>query len=231
MGGTRWLRLVTTGRFTLGEGMLRVAHRLHPCETLGPGRRAVIWVAGCSLDCPGCVARPILGPDAGRNMAIDALAEWVVSRPGCAGLTLSGGEPFEQAAALVELVERVRAIRDISVMAYSGFRLETLRAARDPARRALLEHLDILVDGRYVQALGADLLWRGSSNQRIHLLTPRHAELEERLQEPGAGVEVHVTVDGRVFWAGVPPPGFQERLSHELAERGVHLEVVEGTYA
>jgi anaerobic ribonucleoside-triphosphate reductase activating protein len=189
----------------------------------------VLWVAGCARGCAGCVAGPILGPEAGEWHDVSALADEILRQPDTDGLTLSGGEPFEQAEALAELCQVLRASRAWSVMSYSGFQLHELRA--DPARSGLLGQLDLLVDGAFDVALQADLRWRGSSNQRIHHLSDRH-RLDEfvRALDVSAGVEMRIGADGRTFWAGVPPRGFQSRLEASLARQGVLLAAAPETW-
>src|SRR5205823_8911105 len=109
----------------------------------------------------------------GVEVSVGELAEQIVEQA-VDGLTLSGGEPFAQAAALADLVQRVRAARDLSVMSYTGYVLEHLRRHGDSAQHRLLKSLDILVDGPYLANRHAKLRWRGSANQRLHYLTDRH---------------------------------------------------------
>ncbi|AUG76302.1 anaerobic ribonucleoside-triphosphate reductase activating protein [Kitasatospora sp. MMS16-BH015] len=213
-----------TTELTSEGRLLAVARTLDRCAVLGPGQRAVIWVQGCPLRCGGCVAAetlPFAEPGTGRPVA--ELVDWLAGLPGIDGVTLSGGEPFAQAEALTELLDRLAERRPgLSTMAYSGFPLAALRRG-SPAQLALLERLDLLVDGPYQAARHADLRWRGSSNQRIHALTPRHAEV---LTEPdtSAGLQLSVGLDGSVSWAGVPAvPGFRAELERRLAAGGFEL--------
>lgn len=201
------------------------------CETLGPGRRWVLWVAGCSRRCPGCVADPILDSTSGETWTVAELAERILQGGEADGITFSGGEPFEQAASLAALAQSVRAGRDFSVMAYSGFTLAELRRSAQPDHHALLDQLDILVDGPFVQGRAADLLWRGSSNQRVHVLTPRHADLAAHVDGPGAGLEFRIRPNGEYFWAGVPTPGFGELLREQLATMGIESVETEGVWS
>ena len=81
------------------------------------------------------------------------------------GVTFSGGEPFEQAEALLPLAKELKA-QGYHLMAFSGFTLEQL--VQKPECRALLEQLDLLVDGPFIEAQKSlDLRFRGSRNQRI----------------------------------------------------------------
>ncbi|TWV48896.1 radical SAM protein, partial [Streptomyces misionensis] len=202
---------------------LSVARTLDRCTALGPGSRAVIWVQGCPLRCPGCVAAETLPFEGGTSRSVAELADWLCGLDGIEGVTFSGGEPFGQARALVELLDAVRERRaDFGAMAYSGFRHEALRRG-GPDRRALLDRLDLLVDGPYLAARHGSLRWRGSDNQRLIPLTDRYRQV---LAEPDttAGIELSVEVDGSFSWAGVPPePGFRERLEEQLAARGFVL--------
>ncbi|MFG2986646.1 4Fe-4S single cluster domain-containing protein [Streptomyces sp. NPDC048258] len=203
--------------------LLSVARRLDRCTVLGPGERAVIWVQGCPLRCRGCVAAETLPFEGGTAHTVDELTDWLCGLPDIEGVTLSGGEPFSQAAELASLLDAVRARRpDFSAMAYSGFRYEALRRG-GRGRHALLRRLDLLVDGPYVASRQHGLRWRGSSNQRIIALTGRYAHLGTE-PDTSAGVELSVEADGSLSWAGVPPtPGFREGLEERLAARGFVL--------
>lgn len=207
---------------------LSVARRLDRCTVLGPGARAVVWVQGCPLRCRGCVAAETLPFEGGTPYTVAQLADWLCELPDVEGVTLSGGEPFSQAAALAALLDAVRARRPgFSAMAYSGFRHEALRKG-DPDRRALLSRLDLLVDGPYVASRHAALRWRGSANQRLIALTDRYAHLRS-MPDTSAGVELTVEADGSLSWAGVPPtPGFRAGLEQRLAARGFVLHTETG---
>lgn len=139
----------------------------------GPGVRWSLWVQGCSLRCPGCF-NPATHPSGlGISVRVRDLLEEV--RAGCGaieGITVSGGEPLEQPAGILALLDGVRRAGGISTLLFSGFRIEEI--ARRPLGREILARLDVLVDGRYEAALRDARGLRGSSNQRVHLLTPRY---------------------------------------------------------
>lgn len=189
---------------------------------LGPGVRAVVWVQGCPLRCTGCLAPEGLPFEGGETWPVAALADRLNALPAeVTGVTFSGGEPMAQPAALAALVDRLRASRDWSVMSYSGFTLEALRHG-DPARRDLLDRLDILVDGPYLPDRHGALLWRGSDNQRVHYLTDRHTP---PAQDRSAGLQFDVQ-DGTVHWSGVPPvPGFRAGFERALRQEGIDLPI------
>jgi anaerobic ribonucleoside-triphosphate reductase activating protein len=185
----------------------------HDVTVLGPGRRSVVWVAGCRLACPGCITPELWPTDAGREIPVEDLVAELVARA-VDGITWSGGEPFDQAAGLAEVIRRARIQRPgLSAMAYSGFTRHALERRHDGGCAALLAYLDVLVDGRYVRAHHAALRWRGSSNQTIHDLSGRHAAELAGPDEP-AGIHRHLGPGGSFRFTGVPPvPDFRERMA------------------
>lgn len=134
----------------------------------GPGLRYAVFVQGCSHACPGC-HNPDSQPCAGGTVRrIDDVAAEIAANKLAQGVTISGGEPFEQAAACAQLARKVREM-GLNVWTYSGYRYEQLEAGEpDAAACDLLDQTDVLVDGPFVQARHSfDLPWRGSSNQRL----------------------------------------------------------------
>lgn len=133
----------------------------------GPGVRIVYFAQGCPHHCPGCHNPETHAPLGGTLYSIRTLADLAISDPLLDGITLSGGEPFEQPEAMSELVTRIRTARaELNVWAWSGYMME--RLMEDPRRRALAELCDVIVDGPFVRERRTlDLPWRGSDNQRI----------------------------------------------------------------
>ena len=226
---------VLTGRGGMADrsrrGELTVNRVLDRCGTLGPGLRAVIWVQGCPLRCRGCVAPETLPFAGGEVRGVAEVAAWLTGLTDVEGVTLSGGEPFSQAQSLADLLDAVRERRPgFTAMAYTGFRHEALLRGA-PGQRALLDRLDLLVDGPYVAARHGDLLWRGSSNQRVVVLTERYHHVTS-LTDAGAGIEVSVGDDGQFSWAGVPAvPGFRAFVEEQLTAAGYVVGAQEAAVA
>ncbi|MCR4583743.1 MAG: anaerobic ribonucleoside-triphosphate reductase activating protein [Prevotella sp.] len=130
----------------------------------GPGFRTSIYCAGCNHKCPGCHNPQSWAFDQGREMSTEELLRIVLDDP-YANVTFSGGDPMYQAAAFAELAEAIHRTSNKDIWCYTGFTFESLIG--DDQRR-LLAAIDVLVDGPFVQSLhDPDLLFRGSSNQRL----------------------------------------------------------------
>lgn len=184
--------------------LLRVAQVIPDTEAEGPGKRFALWVQGCSLRCPGCCNPEMFAPDkGGRLVAPEALADEIARVPGLEGLSVLGGEPFEQPGPLAEVCRLVRA-SGRTVMIYTGYTLEELRAQRSADVDALLATADLLVDGRYDQTKPerAGRRWIGSSNQVLHFLSDRYAKDDPRFATPNT-VELRF-VNGQLTINGWP---------------------------
>lgn len=147
---------------------VRVADVLAPSFANGPGARFVVWVQGCTLRCAGCHNPHTWTATAGRLVDVADLIRRYDTISGLRGLTLSGGEPFEQAEACATLARLVRE-RGGDVVVFSGHTLAELR--QTPGASALLGVTDVLVDGRYERDRPSRAAMRSSENQQIHLLT------------------------------------------------------------
>ncbi|GAA1782485.1 4Fe-4S cluster-binding domain-containing protein [Actinomadura chokoriensis] len=224
--------------------LLAKAH--YPVTTLGPGTRAGIWTQGCTLHCPGCLSRDTWDADPRRAVPVATVLGWLASLPGPVdGVTISGGEPFEQPAALAALLRGVRAWRDepgretieLDILVYSGYAYS--RLSRSGETREILDMCDAVITGPYVDRLNpggrhsgdGSLLWRGSANQRVVPLSPLGRERYGAVAGvgetgEGTGPRVQVSVDEgpegrRVYYIGIPRRGDMEHLTSRLDRAGV----------
>jgi len=186
---------------------LRVGARVSVTRVEGPGARYALWVQGCSIRCPGCCNPHLFDPGLGSIVPVATLlAEVQQARPAIEGLTVLGGEPFDQAAAVARLAAGTRAL-GLSVMVFTGYTLEEMRARGDDAGAALLRAVDVVVDGPYQAARPERRRrWVGSENQRFHYLTARYSPEIERAPAgaPLREVEVRIDPDGLIRSNGWP---------------------------
>lgn len=187
-------------------------------EALGPGRRAVVWVQGCSLHCPGCMVPETWSTQGRQWVDPVGLAHQLLKHEPICGVTVSGGEPAEQADAVAALLAVVKQAGK-NTWVYSGYTIEELIAKADPAIDAMLSFTDVLVDGRYEAAQGGHYRWRGSANQRILHLT----EVIAADDRPSAisRVEITLNAQGEMWVVGIPPPDFLHKFRQALAHQGL----------
>ncbi len=208
---------------------LRIHSYLPFSRANGPGCRAVFWVQGCPLSCPGCFNPETHAFAQGQWIEIDDLLHRVQTiADRIEGITISGGEPLVQVAAVQEYVRRVKQSTPLSVILLTGFGWEEVQpiVGRQPAtvNRATSEHgqnqasdptlpgadllsyVDVLIAGRYDQSQRLAQGLRGSANKTLHFLTDRYGA-SDLARVPGGEVIVHP--DGEIVVSGVEPPSPQ----------------------
>ena len=197
-------------------------NKLHvPVTTLGYGRRVVIWTQGCSIHCPGCVSRDTWDAEPRHRIALDELlagcAGWLAEAD---GVTISGGEPFDQPDALRELLKLLRVRQAGDLLVFSGYPHERLFAEHAD----ILTLADVLISEPFVAQAGQTLALRGSDNQRVFLLTPLAREryptdLDQRALDPQRRIDLMLEGDD-IWMAGIPEPGAMAKLREKLRALG-----------
>lgn len=173
-------------------------HKYYPVDVVnGPGTRCVLFVAGCIHKCPGCYNTTTWRPDSGKpytqELEDTIIADLKDTRIPRQGLSLSGGDPLYpgNVSTIFRLLKRVRAeCPGKDVWAWTGYTLDEL----DAAQKEVINLLDVVIDGRYVEALkDAKLVWYGSSNQKIHYLR-QEAQLVEPVRQTKIGQDAEVNI-------------------------------------
>ncbi|MFJ6982424.1 MULTISPECIES: 4Fe-4S single cluster domain-containing protein [unclassified Streptomyces] len=205
---------------------VRVADGWFPVETLGPGRRLVLWFQGCGLACAGCMSRHTWDAEGGRTTTVGALLRlWEAAlERGAEGLTVSGGEPLAQPEALGALLRGAGVVRrrargaqgareaglvggdgglgglggfgGADLLVYTGYEAHEVPSSV----WAALSGADAVVTGRFRVGEPTDLVWRGSANQRIvprtRLGVRRYGPHLRRVYPEGARVSVRGPLRG-----------------------------------
>jgi anaerobic ribonucleoside-triphosphate reductase activating protein len=205
---------------------LNKAH--YPVTVLGPGRRIGLWLQGCSIQCPGCMSRDTWPFDEHRAISVEAIVEWCrhVAQDQIDGITISGGEPFDQPEGLSDLLDRLDAWRrtlpsPLDLLAYSGYPMARLRRRHAD----ILARLDAVIPEPFVKSQPTDGKWLGSANQRIVVLSAlgraRYSGGGDTASTPG--VQLHVE-SGRVWLVGIPQRGELQHLESRCRENGISLK-------
>ena len=131
----------------------------------GPGFRTSVYSSGCPHHCPGCHNPQSWSIDNGHPVEIEEILKVILDDP-FADVTFTGGDPMFQPQGFTALAKAINQHSNKNIWCYTGYRFEEL--LQNPAQRTLLEQIDTLVDGRFIEALkDEELRFRGSSNQRI----------------------------------------------------------------
>ena len=193
-------------------------NRIHfPITSLGYGSRVGIWFQGCRIQCPGCVSRDTWQSGLGQinlDQVTELISPWVAKAD---GLTLSGGEPFDQHAALALLVRWWRQHCQGDIFVFSGYTSETLWRQH----ASIVSEIDVLLSDPFDETQLQSKPLRGSDNQRMHLLSPlaqqRYATLSKRNT-------LDVCFDGETVWiAGIPKPSDLAEIRQRLQAMGISV--------
>ena len=194
---------------------LNVHKILDVTEVEGPGKRFCIWVQGCSVRCKGCAVPWTWNPAHGSFMTIDALVERVeqsIENHNITGVTILGGEPFDQAETLALFLQEVKRL-NLNVLAFSGYYYEQL--LQRGVNPEIFDYIDLLIEGPFEQEL-LDLSrpWVGSSNQKYRFLTDQWDE--SIFTTYTNKVEVRVNVNGTIDINGMIDQDSLRELQNQI---------------
>jgi len=183
----------------------------------GPGRRVVIWVQGCTINCKGCFnkdfqiheSRYLVKPGEFARKIIDTCRKY-----DCEGVTLTGGEPFQQSLASAILAGNIRR-SGLTVVCFTGYGVKQLSGSENLDVQALLSKVDLLIGGPYNIKNKSKRTWFNDPDKELVFLTDRYSEEQlfddEELEIIVKGSEVEVT-------------GFPEKKDYETLEEMLDLQ-------
>ena len=186
-------------------------HRIIPNTTVeGPGNRTAIWFQGCAKRCKGCFVPETWSNSHSILYDESALAQAINQTKDIEGVTILGGEPFDQKEGLHALISGLK--KSLSVIVFTGYQFAELEGS-NPHVEEILQRIDVLVDGEYIEEL-RDLSrpMVGSSNQQFHFLTNRYTMKDF----PDNKIEVRLDKSGRILING---NGDIEKITDSLVRR------------
>lgn len=144
---------------------LSILNVIHDTTVDGPGFRTAIYAAGCTHRCPGCHNPQSWNIENGTPHTIEQLLE-IIKEDEFANVTFSEGDPLFQVEGFTKLAQRIKVETNKNIWCYTGFLYEDI--LKSDRLSQILPFIDVLVDGKYIEALRSEeLRFRGSSNQRI----------------------------------------------------------------
>lgn len=194
---------------------------IYPVESLGPGKRVAIWLVGCKHRCKGCSNPELWEPNGQASICprelFQAILRIAEENP-VDGITITGGEPFDQAEELLELVSLLHHLT-ADILVFSGYYHKELIS--DPVAKAILEKIAVLVDGPYIEDLNKCLPLRGSSNQHILLFDKDlKSEYDRYLATKERRIQ-NFYFDDQIVSVGIHDVDFKEKLDESLVKMKV----------
>lgn len=200
--------------------------RIHfPVTALGPGKRLGIWFQGCSLRCKGCISVDTWGK-AKELITIDQLmSELQTWLPQAEGITISGGEPFDQFEALLALLIKLREKTTVDILLYTGYSSEKIANQL----QLIKPYIDVLISDPFQFQSPQTLRLRGSDNQRLHCFSERAQEKFAYYQQTITTMDKRLDImfddEGVVWFAGVPQRDDLLKLQTILKQQGHQIKV------
>lgn len=200
--------------------------RIHfPVTTLGPGRRLGIWFQGCSLRCEGCISVDTWAT-AKTLIPIEQLMMKLSSYlPLIDGITISGGEPFDQFEALLAIVVQLRKKTKVDILVYTGYSVEDI----SEQLQQIKPYIDVLISDPFQRQSSQTLRLRGSDNQRLHCFSSQAVEkfayYQQAVTTEDKVLDVMFDAEGVVWFAGIPRRDDFVKLQTLLKQQGHQIKV------
>lgn len=179
---------------------------LSPIETLGPGKRLVIWTKGCSKQCVGCANPELWSTENSKNYAVEDIAKIInniYQNERFDGVTISGGDPLEQIDDLLELLEYINQLTS-DILIYTGYSFSDFEEIFDDKKIKMLKKMiAVLIDNPYIEELNTpDTVLRGSTNQHIIFFKDKYKKLYEKYLKNGRKIQ-NVYMGNRLISVGI----------------------------
>jgi anaerobic ribonucleoside-triphosphate reductase activating protein len=199
---------------------LRISHLLYPVYNLGPGKRIALWFQGCSIRCPGCLNPENWDFSGGHYYNVMEIYMMIKTiEDNYTGLSISGGEPFDQYDALILLCAMLKENTKLDILIFSGYNLGQLYT--DHPDQHFLDVMDYLIDGPYIKENPAESGLRGSINQNMYHIVDRIVMPTEELQSTNI-CSLHLDNDNSAYCSGIPRNKDMERLIETLHKEGLN---------
>jgi anaerobic ribonucleoside-triphosphate reductase activating protein len=190
----------------------------------GPYVRFVIWVQGCSIRCQGCANKHMWDFNGGQELSVTEMYAIIRRQKGIEGITLVGGEPFDQAKPLAELAYEVKNI-GLGIVTFTGYHYEYLLENGTQYNQSLIEYTDLLIDGPYQQDKKTmNLPWVGSRNQRYIHLSERYLKFDFAAVRNKTEIRLNEACS-KITFNGISDNGIMANFGDRMRKKGFIREV------
>ena len=189
-----------------------------PVVTLGPGVRIGIWFQGCSIRCKGCISKHTWEFNINYQTTISSVIEQIIKYSNLyntKSLTISGGEPFDQAESLFKLLVNLKNIGFSDIMVYSGYKFNYLQKKYS----YILDYIDVLIDGPFIENKKTDKIYKGSSNQKMYILNPNLKKIYKEYKKQSKNKNLQfVFKNGEIYLIGIPESDFLKSFVNKIKD-------------
>jgi anaerobic ribonucleoside-triphosphate reductase activating protein len=190
-------------------------------EVLGPGTRLAIWLSGCDKNCKNCINKEGQNKKAGSYYPLSEVFDLIgksIKEHKIGGVTISGGEPFLQYDEFKDLLSWIKNDTELDIIVFTGYKLSDLKEEHGNIENDVLNYIDVLIDGEYIEELNCGDYLRGSSNQNLYFFTDKYKN-DDRFNSfhKEREFEFEIKDGGETFFIGIPPIGFYGKFIEKLA--------------
>lgn len=201
---------------------MKLGRILFPVKNLGPGNRVGIWMKGCNRGCKGCANPELWDNTKDGDISVSVIQDVIQQLkdgdyPKIEGVTISGGEPFEQSEALRELMNVLKEEELEDILVFTGYQLTELQDKHCD----ILDDVAVLVDGPYIEDENECHPLKGSKNQRIHYLKEEYRKKYEKYIQEENGkkkVQMFPIVDGKIA-TGIHEKDFNKEFQRRIQDK------------
>ena len=195
-----------------------VARVLYPVNVLGIGNRVGIWTSICKHKCIGCSNPELWESNESQKVSVKDLfntIRQINDYKKIDGFTITGGDPFYQVKDLRKLIDNLLLISD-DIIIYTGFSIEELKSKNDEDINYILNHIAVLIDGRYVEDLNDNSFMVGSSNQRKLILNNKYKQIYENYFANNTNKIQNFVLEDGIVSVGIHSKDFDEKVRKEF---------------
>ncbi len=194
-------------------------------KNLGPGVRLGVWLQGCTIHCKGCIDQGSWNFSDEKKVDINEVEKIIAAFAPrrVDGVTISGGEPFDQPEALEKIISFCREITGGDILVYSGYSYAGLKVNFPD----ILKKIDVIITEPFVETEKDELIWRGSDNQKIRLISDKaRAIYPKNINKTKYTVRnIQISNDeGKIFIVGIPARNDLFKISRLLEKKGMCFE-------